>query len=92
MMFVMNSHIDEQLNLAKHACDLGNIEAAEKCYEQVLAEVEATGELSSLATVLYEAQRFYSWIGDKEKARSMARRFRLVAVHYCEKQNTTRPH
>jgi hypothetical protein len=88
----MSSHIEEQLNLAKQACDLGNLEAAECCYETALAEVEASGELASLATVLYEAQRFYSSIGDKEKARLLARRFRLVAVHYCHKQEITRPH
>jgi hypothetical protein len=81
----MNMHIDEHLNLAKQACDLGDIRTAESYYELALEEVEG-GEISDLATVLYELQKFYAWIGDKEKARLMARRFRVVAVHYCHKQ------
>jgi hypothetical protein len=87
----MSAHLDEHLNLAKEACDLGDIETAETYYSRALEEVEMEGEMSSLATVLYELQRFYAWIGDKEKARLMARRFRLVAVHYCHKQ-TPKPH
>jgi len=82
----MNTHANEQLNLAKQACDLGDVKAAESFYERALEEVEG-GEVSDLATVLYELQKFYSTVGDKEKARLMARRFRVVAVHYCYKQS-----
>jgi hypothetical protein len=88
----MSANIDEQIHLAKQACDLGDIQTAETYLSRALEEVEMEGEMSSLAEVLYELQRFYAWIGDKEKARLMARRFRLVAVHYCHKQSPPKPH
>jgi hypothetical protein len=88
----MSSQIDEHLNLAKQACDLGDIATAESHYEIALQESEQLSEMTSLANVLYELQRFYAWIGDKEKARLMARRFRMVALHYCHKQQDPKPH
>lgn len=90
----MNEQLLVTLNLAKRACELGDIERADRFYQQALDDAERLGNENAdvMATVLYELQRFYASTGKTEEAKMVARRFRMVALHYLHRKDDEATH
>jgi hypothetical protein len=78
------SQLEQTLKLAHQANEIGDIDQADQLYMQALAEAEelAGVDMAAFGDILYEMQQFYAKVGDKEKAKALARRFRQIALHY----------
>lgn len=90
----MNEQLQETIDLAHRACELGDIETANSLYMKALAEIDRMGqvEIGKLAELLFEMQKFYASTGNKAKARLLAARFRMLAVAYCHSQQSPSSH